>query len=211
MAYTTVPNSDVDPDSPITTGLVTALRDNPTQDDTPLKGPAGASVDFILSQTASNSVSVDFTANIDSSYDRYMMHLINVLPVATSDLQCRFSQVAAFKTDANYYYAEGENFQSATSADTGQAAANFMRIQPNIINSTSAGGLDCVLYFTTPDLATNTKRIYGHGALHSTSGLTAFNFGGYYNSTGAIDGIQFLMSTGNISTGVFKLYGIKDA
>ena len=29
MTYTAIPNGDVDPDSPLTTGLVTLLRDNP--------------------------------------------------------------------------------------------------------------------------------------------------------------------------------------
>ena len=35
--------------------------------------------------------------------------------------------------------------------------------------------------------------------------------GGYFNSTSAIDAIQFKMSTGNIDSGLIKLYGIKDS
>ena len=31
---------------------------------------------------------------------------------------------------------------------------------------------------------------------------------GYFNSTSAIDAIQFKMSSGNIDAGVIKLYGI---
>ncbi len=31
---------------------------------------------------------------------------------------------------------------------------------------------------------------------------------GYFNVTAAIDGIQFSMSSGNIDSGVIKLYGI---
>ena len=34
---------------------------------------------------------------------------------------------------------------------------------------------------------------------------------GYFNLTGAIDEIQFKMSSGNIDAGTFKLYGIKDS
>ena len=33
--------------------------------------------------------------------------------------------------------------------------------------------------------------------------------GGYFNTTSAINAIQFKMNTGNIDSGVIKLYGIK--
>ena len=35
--------------------------------------------------------------------------------------------------------------------------------------------------------------------------------GGYVNVTAAIDAIQFKSSSGNIDSGIFKLYGIKDS
>ena len=35
--------------------------------------------------------------------------------------------------------------------------------------------------------------------------------GGYFNTTSAIDGIQFKMDSGNIDSGTIKLYGIKDS
>ena len=35
--------------------------------------------------------------------------------------------------------------------------------------------------------------------------------GGYANVTAAIDGVQFVMSSGNIDAGIIKLYGIKDS
>ena len=34
---------------------------------------------------------------------------------------------------------------------------------------------------------------------------------GYCNVTAAIDGVQFIMSSGNIDAGTIKLYGIKDS
>ena len=34
---------------------------------------------------------------------------------------------------------------------------------------------------------------------------------GYFNTTSAIDEIQFKMASGNIDAGTFKLYGIKDS
>jgi hypothetical protein len=34
---------------------------------------------------------------------------------------------------------------------------------------------------------------------------------GYANTTSAVNGIQFSMSSGNIDSGTIKLYGIKDS
>jgi hypothetical protein len=34
---------------------------------------------------------------------------------------------------------------------------------------------------------------------------------GYCNTTTAIDGVQFSMTSGNIDSGTIKLYGIKDS
>ena len=34
---------------------------------------------------------------------------------------------------------------------------------------------------------------------------------GYFNTTSAIDAIQFKFSSGNIDSGIIKLYGIKDS
>ena len=37
------------------------------------------------------------------------------------------------------------------------------------------------------------------------------NFSGYFNTTSAINAIQFKFSSGNIGSGIIKLYGIKDS
>ena len=45
----------------------------------------------------------------------------------------------------------------------------------------------------------------------STDFSVAAHVGGYFNTTAAIDEIQFKMSGNNIDSGTFKLYGIKDS
>ena len=44
--------------------------------------------------------------------------------------------------------------------------------------------------------------------IHADNGAYKWNIGGYINTTSAIDGIQFKMTTGNIDSGTFKLYGV---
>ena len=40
---------------------------------------------------------------------------------------------------------------------------------------------------------------------------SSYTEAGYFNTTSAIDAIQFKMSSGNIDAGTIKLYGIKDS
>ena len=47
------------------------------------------------------------------------------------------------------------------------------------------------------------------GNVTDTSNYTINDFqAGYINTTTAIDGVQFKMSSGNIDSGVIKLYGV---
>ena len=46
-----------------------------------------------------------------------------------------------------------------------------------------------------------------HGSDYSIEAYAA----GYFNTTSAVDAIQFKFDSGNIDAGTFKLYGIKDS
>src|SRR3990167_3675422 len=52
---------------------------------------------FIESKTASASATIDFTSGLTSTYDEYLISMINVVPATDSDLlRMRVSQSAAF-------------------------------------------------------------------------------------------------------------------
>ena len=55
-------------------------------------------------------------------------------------------------------------------------------------------------YFTTDSY------VYG-----SSYGAFSDRKGGYVNTTSAVDAVKFSMASGNIDSGTFKLYGIKDS
>lgn len=75
MPYTAIPNSDIDPDSPVTTGLVTLLRDNPIgiaagDAGAPLIQHAALDVDIIENDNMANDAiqqpEIDNTNSTDS-------------------------------------------------------------------------------------------------------------------------------------------------
>jgi len=55
-------------------------------------------------------------------------------------------------------------------------------------------------------------RAYGNGTYSEGAGLAVMvTFGGSTQDNSAMNGIQFLMGSGNIASGVIRMYGIKDA
>ena len=78
MAYTIIPDSDIDPDSPITTGLMTAYRDNITEVAEGASGarihPSSALDDTI---TTDGSQSIGATATWTPSQGTYNMAVEN--------------------------------------------------------------------------------------------------------------------------------------
>jgi hypothetical protein len=47
-----------------------------------------------------------------------------------------------------------------------------------------------------------------HGSGCSSSHLRSY-MAGYFNTTSAVDAVQFKMASGNIDDGIIKLYGVK--
>ena len=66
-----------------------------------------------------------------------------------------------------------------------------------------------ILHLFNPASTTYVKHFYGtFPNLHGSEYLWIQYVGGYFNTTDNIDAIDFKMSTGNIDSGVIKLYGI---
>ena len=174
--------------------------------------------EFIVSQTASASTSVDFTAGIDSTYDVYMVTMANVLPTTDgTDLRLLISDDGGltYEEDATDYEQANMYADSATAALEAGASAGISRI--TLTSKTSVGngtgeGLDGILYFSEPDVTSN-KKFWWHliflnseatPELAMVAGVAMHN-----GSTLAINAIRFLMSSDTIASGTFALYGLK--
>lgn len=170
----------------------------------------GASLVLITRQTVSTAVaSVDFTSGISSAYDEYLITITNATPATNNvTLRGRISQSGVFKSGANYTTGAttgGTSFNMSSSAGTG------------IDNTAVSGGIDGEVRIFAPSSAAVRKKImwqmvWRDGTTGNVTPCVYPDLGGSYvlDST-AIDGFQFLMSSGNINSGTFSLYGIKKA
>jgi hypothetical protein len=155
---------------------------------------------FIESQTASNSATIEFT-DLDSTYFEYLVVMTNVVPTSSSTLH--------FKTSSNNgsSYDSGATDYSYDGFGGTSTGAAFIVVTPSVDTDATAG-ISAEVRIYNPS-STNFTKIVFAGASHSSTNLpTRIAQSGQRESAAAVDAIQFLFSTGNISTGDFYLYGV---
>ena len=90
-------------------------------------------------------------------------------------------------------------------------STNFQYIQKDFGSDNDQNGSGTLFVFN-PSSTTFTKHFIGEGANSHDADISMHTFqAGYFNTTSAITGIQFKFASGNIDSGIIKLYGIKDS
>ena len=181
-------------------------------------GLSGGALNLISTQTASSSSTIDFTSGIDSTYDEYVFKFYDIHP-ATDNTNLSFQGNAAGGSGYNetitstYFrsqHDEGDtnaSLQYESSYDQSQGTS-FQILSQGVGNDNdqSCSGY---LHLFNPSSTTFVKHYISrfHNAHNNNFAMSGFS-AGYFNTTSAIDEIQFKMSSGNIDSGVIKLYGI---
>ena len=178
----------------------------------------GGAMTLLSTQTASASATISFTSGIDSTYDSYVFKFINIHPSAES----RF----AFQTSTNGGSSYGVTatttfFQAYHREDTGDTSLNYNagedqaqstdfinfgeQIDPSSADHSNSGEL----FVYSPSSTTFVKHFMARQSQNYVLNYLNTPFiAGYFNSTSAINAFQFKMESGNIDSGVIKLYGI---
>ena len=180
-------------------------------------GVTGSSLVLLETQTASSSATISFTSNIDSTYKEYVFKCIDIHPETdNAEFQINFrdgsSAYDATKTTSFFRARHGENDSLGNlSYDDGNDLAQSTSAQKLVenIGSDNDQALSGIVHLFDPSSTTFVKHFISD--FNSTSGDNAsdhFLVAGYCNVTAAIDGVQFSMSSGNIDSGTFKLYGV---
>ena len=180
-------------------------------------GLSGGALNLISTQTASSSATIDFTSNIDDTYDEYVFKFYNIHP-ATDQVQFKAgfrdggSSYDATKTTTAFraYHDEAGSTQ-AVAYVAGSDLAQSTAVQDISSNLGSDADQCCAgyLHLFNPSSTTFVKHfIIRTNTTHASDYTNEWHIAGYCNTTTAIDGVQFKMSSGDISTGDICLYGI---
>ena len=182
-------------------------------------GLSGGSMNLISTQTASSSANVSFTSGIDDTYDEYVFKFYNMHP-ATDDKNFQFqgstnggSSYGVTITSTVFRAGHNEDDSTPTfgyfAADDLAQSTSYQRLDAGRTGNDSDSGLSGTLQLFSPSSTTFVKHFIYDGNTHKSNnqsmrGLVA----GYFNTTSAIDAINFQFASGNIDSGVIKLYGV---
>ena len=182
-------------------------------------GVSGGAMTLLETQTASSSATLSFTSNIDSTYDEYVFKFIEIHGSADAQFQLNFSvdggsnyNVTKTTTKFSAYHNEADD-----GAGIGYDSNDDMAQGTGFVSITANGNQDsendeCMngtMHLYNPSSTTFVKHFITRTSSNIDSDYLsdAFN-GGYGNTTSAINAVQFKFASGNIDSGVIKLYGI---
>ena len=174
---------------------------------------------LISTQTASASATISFTTGLNSTYDEYIFSFINIHPANDAqafNFQCSTDggsnyNVSLTSTYFNAFHDESDattNLTYLVNRDQSNGTS-FQEIMFNIGNDNDQNGSGFLTLFN-PSSTTYVKHFISHANNAHHLDRSNENFvAGYFNTTSAINAIQFKMSSGNIDDGIIKMYGVK--
>ena len=181
---------------------------------------SGGALNLISTTTVSSSSSaVNITSGIDSTYKEYIFKFIGIHPASDT---VNFQINASIDSGSNYnvtktttfflaYHTEddsGTALQYYTGRDLAQSTAAQQIVTIGNANDDSGSG---TLHLFDPSNTTFVKHFISRMVAptgEDTENCKDTYAAGYFNTTSAIDAIQFSMSSGDIDSGVIKLYGV---
>ena len=179
-------------------------------------GVSGSSLVLISEQTASSSSTISFTSGIDSTYKEYIFKFINIHP-ATDGANLTFqgstnsgssygttitstaflAQHAESDSDAELIYNGTQDLAQSTS---------FQSLITQIGNVSDESGSGFFHLFN-PSSTTFVKHFLSTMNIIRDRSQETF-VGGYFNTTSAINAVQFKFDSGEIQGGTIDLFGV---
>jgi len=180
---------------------------------------SGGSLNLISTQTASSSSTISFTSGIDSTYKEYQFHFIDIHPETDS---AHFQVQGSTNSGSSYGLTATSTFFAGIHQEDGGSASlayytsldiaqgtGFIDIGAGDTGNGNDESLSGKMHLFDPSNTTFLKHFMARSSCYNPNNTMVDAFvGGYFNTTSAIDAIQFKMSSGNIDAGTIKLYGV---
>ena len=192
---------------------------------------AAKALTHIKTLTASSSSTLSFVNGssdvvLDSTYPIYIFKFINVHPSQSNRERLMFqgstdsgsnynTTVTTTIFDAYHDEADGTATVGKDDVEDVTQSTSFAPLTPRISSDNDSAGCGEMFLFK-PSSTTFVKHFMFRGPVAFESGggdPYAFDrhLSGYFNTTSAIDALQFKFDNGNIDAGTIKLYGLKDS
>lgn len=175
-------------------------------------GAAGGSLTLIASVTAAASATVNFSNNLSATYDNYLIVMERVVPATNgTNLQMQIG-TGAGPTYQTTNYSGTYFYQTTTTGGGGTVSTSHILSFPGRHGNSTLNGGGGYLYLHNANDATNYKPVSGQFTYYDSTNTTMQGVSSFSTWQGAtvLTSLRFSMAAGNITTGIFKLYGIKN-
>lgn len=192
--------------------------------DTHVSGGTSYSGEVLLAElTASASATLDFASRnvagqsgaiFQTDYDEYKVEILGLVPATNAvDLQWRLSTDGGATYDATAKYVSTilawiSSVSATAGEDPGTATTQFAMRKSGIVSNDAAYGVDAALRLSIPGGSKFPRFIGGFGFITNATVAQSVDFRGAYISATAINAIRFFFSSGNITSGVVRIYGL---
>ncbi len=169
---------------------------------------AGALV-LVEQHTASTSATLPFTTCFSATYDDYMIDLVQMVP-ATADvgITMQVSTGGGIFDTGNHY--NWQAFAMVTGGSGANGSGSDTKIWLTVAQSNqSSSAFSGSYHFFGPGSALQ-KQITGTGLGMDTSAsrIIGYSAGGQFTQTTAVDGFRILASSGDLTSGTVRCYGV---
>ena len=181
-------------------------------------GVTGSSLVLLSTQTASSSSTISFTSGLDSTYKEYIFKFYNIHPSGDDvvfSFQASTDGGSNYNTTATTTFFRGLHNESDSSSAISYETSHDEAQTTGIIDVEASIGGDndqCAngtMQIFNPSSTTFVKHFIYNGVSVSSGDYAVDTYtAGYFNTTSAINAIQFSFASGNIDAGTIKMYGV---
>ncbi len=178
-------------------------------------GSAGSMV-LLESHDASNSATLDFVL-LNDTYNDYVLKISGLIPASNAlDVWLRFASanVPTWDTGNNYRWGRSYWNMAAGAGSTGDGGATSKIVIGASVGTTAGYSFEADIRLYGLRTAGIFKQIRSNGQnlIDSDGNLYGLNVVGVWkDNTNKAYGIRLMMSSGNITSGIARLYGIADS
>lgn len=206
----------------LTAGGLTNLPVAGTQITSAIPGGYGGGLVLLESHTAATSATLDFTtrnatgqsgATFQSDFDEYVIELINLVSVTNGVgpwIRVSTNGGSTYDSSSIYSYVYLVSTAAGGAISGAASQAQFLLTNAtNAPNTASEGGLNGSYKLFNPLSATQWKHFFGGLSFRASDGTRAWMQNNCtYESITAVNAFRFLYSSGSITSGTIRVYGI---
>lgn len=175
----------------------------------------GGAVVLLEAHTASSSAELDFTTSITSTYDEYVVEVLNLVPATNAtDLFLQFSTNGGSSYDATsgHYSWAAFRWIAGANSQNGSASATSIGLTTGASltsNTVSNAGIVGTYKIFNPLSGTMHTLLAGNGnSWYSAGPDMGTSISGTYLQTTAVNAFRIFFGSGNIASGTVRVYGI---